>query len=249
MIFYFFLVSLIVQVIFFIPAFFLKSDKLTDFSYALTFIILAFLAFLLSQDTWSQRVLLVMIIVWAIRLGTYLVVRIRSIGKDKRFDNVRENYFKFLIFWVVQGVVAPLVLVPAFLFFLYSQGERGLLGGIFIWLVGLLIETLADIQKYTFYKDSKNETSFLATGLWKYSRHPNYLGEILCWIGVYVFTFTGLVGGNRLIGIIGPATIIILILFFSGIPPLEKSADKKWGKNSQYLAYKRRTALLIPFVF
>ena len=126
------------------------------------------------------------------------------------------------------------VLIPAILF----DGTFYIVGAI-IWIIGLIIESFADAQKFSFKK--KNKGKFIQTGLWKYSRHPNYFGEMLCWIGIYVFA------GVWLWGLISPLYIIALLVFVSGIPLLEKKADAIWGKNKAYQKYKKETSVLIPW--
>jgi steroid 5-alpha reductase family enzyme len=119
--------------------------------------------------------------------------------------------------------------------------------GLGIWFIGLIIEATADIQKYKFKLDKKNKDKFIDIGIWKYSRHPNYFGEILCWVGVYVFVFLSFSISEKLIALIGPLFITTLLLFVSGIPLLEKYADKKWGKEKDYQEYKKNTNILIPW--
>ncbi|MFP4656189.1 MAG: DUF1295 domain-containing protein [Candidatus Woesearchaeota archaeon] len=103
------------------------------------------------------------------------------------------------------------------------------------------IESFSDFQKLTFKKQPKNKGRFIKSGLWKYSRHPNYFGEILCWIGVYVFC------GVWMWGLISPIFITTMLLFVSGIPLLEKKADEKWGGSREYQKYKHETPILIPW--
>lgn len=244
------LISLGIQVLLFIPAYLIKTDKLTDLSYSLTFVILAGLMYLRSDQDILKLILFLMVAVWGFRLGYYLVKRIWKIGKDKRFDDIRINLFKFLSFWVFQGAVIPLVLVPSMLFFnLKTSFSVILVFGFLVWLAGFLVETFSDLQKYKFINNPKNKGKWVNTGLWKISRHPNYFGEILCWVGIYFYTFSSLVGTQKLIALISPLTISTILLFISGIPKLEKKADKKWGSDKNYQEYKRKTAVLIPFIY
>jgi steroid 5-alpha reductase family enzyme len=119
--------------------------------------------------------------------------------------------------------------------------------GILVWIVGFFFESVADQQKYLFKKSLGNKGKWIASGLWKYSRHPNYFGEILCWVGIYIFTTSALSGYSLLVGLISPLFIAGLLIFVTGIPPLERYADKTWGKNKDYLEYKRRTSVLVPW--
>jgi steroid 5-alpha reductase family enzyme len=242
------LISAAIQVILFIPAFLFRTDKLTDLSYGITFIILSFLALLLSEFDPAKLILFIMILLWALRLIIYLFVRIVKIKKDKRFDAIRNNPLKFFGFWFFQGISVWLILISSILF-MDSASKTGILTfiGIAIWGIGLAIETIADLQKFFFIINPKNKGKFISKGLWAYSRHPNYFGEILVWVGIYLFAFSSLMGLDRLFGLISPLYITILLLFVSGIPLLEKRADKRWGDDPDYQKYKRKTSILIPW--
>jgi steroid 5-alpha reductase family enzyme len=130
---------------------------------------------------------------------------------------------------------------------LISPRTLGLIAylGIIIWATGLVIETIADAQKFMFNNDPEKKGRWIDEGLWHYSRHPNYFGEILCWIGIYVYAFYPEFE-QGLVGLISPLFIILLLLFISGIPLLEKASDEKWGHNHEYKKYKRTTSVLIP---
>jgi steroid 5-alpha reductase family enzyme len=243
-------VSLILQLMLFIPAFLFKTDKLTDFSYSLGFVILTVFVYLRNEYSLYKIILVAMVTVWALRLGYYLVLRIRKTGKDKRFDKIRINFWRFLQFWIFQGLVIPFVLLPTF-YFLASEGKFSwmlVIGGM-VWLSGLLIEGFADDQKFRYKNKPENNNIWIDTGLWKYSRHPNYLGEIMCWIGIYLFAYGSLSAAQKIYGVISPLVIAALLLFISGIPILEKKADEKWKESKDYQKYKKRTAILIPFVY
>jgi len=243
-------VSIFIQLILFVPAYRFKTDKLTDLSYSLTFILLAFIAFLGSDAVLPKIILLLMVLVWGLRLGIFLFVRINKISKDSRFDEIRINFFKFLSFWIFQGITVFIVLLPTFFFFQGKTTYSFLLSfGFLVWLTGLITEGFADRQKYIFINNPKNKGKWVDTGLWKYSRHPNYLGEILCWVGIYLYTFEAITTNQRLVGMLSPLTIIVLLLFVTGIPKLEEKADKKWGSNQRYQEYKKKTAALIPFIY
>lgn len=246
-IFFALIISLAIQVILFIPAFIFKTDKLTDFSYSLTFIILTLFLLLTNNISTSKIILATMILIWAFRLGIFLFIRITKIKRDKRFDGVRESFIKFAQFWILQGIAVWVILIPS-IFFLTQDLAMTKLSclGIFVWISGFLIETISDAQKFSFMqRNSKNKSKWISTGLWKYSRHPNYFGEMLCWIGIYLFVVSGLTTSQALISIIGPLFIIFILLFGTGVPKLEQSADKKFGKIKEYQEYKRRTSLVI----
>lgn len=234
----------------FVIAYYFKTDKLTDISYALTFVTLAVIGLINSNGNVPSIILTLMICVWAARLGIYLLKRIRKIGKDDRFDGKREKFWSFLGFWLLQGATVWVVMLPSSMFYSNQSVEVSIISiasifGIGIWLTGLVIETIADYQKYKFINDINNKGKWIDVGLWKYSRHPNYFGEIMLWFGVYLFTLSGLDSVQALVGLIGPLYIATLILFVSGLPLLEKSADKRWGEDQNYQLYKKQTSVLV----
>lgn len=243
------LISLGIQLSFFFFAASFKSDKVTDLSYGLTFIIMSWILVLQNPNpSVVQKQITLLITIWGIRLATYLFIRILKIKKDKRFDGIREDFIKFASFWLFQGISVWIIMLPA-IFVLSSTKAFPITNltyfGSLIWLTGLVLETLADYQKYVFKSDPKNKDIFINSGVWKYSRHPNYFGEMLCWWGIFVIALPYLSGLSYLT-IIGPLFITYILLFVSGIPPLEKRYAKKFADNHQYKKYKENTSLLIP---
>ena len=248
---FYFALALGINLAMFVPAFIFKTDRLTDISYALSFIVLASVAFLNSSLNDAHLVLLVAITVWAVRLGGFLLFRIWKIKRDKRFDDKRDNFVKFLAFWVLQGISVFIVLVSSLLVFDTPDIKLTLLSyfGLAVFAVGLLLEATADIEKYRFNSNPQNKGKWIATGVWGRSRHPNYLGEMLVWIGLYIFGIPVLPLSGLVIGLVSPLYIIVLLLFVSGIPLLEKAADAKWGKDKKYQEYKKHTPALLPKIF
>lgn len=242
-------ISLGMNLLFFLLASTLKTDKFTDFTYGLTFIVLTFLFLLKNQTFYPYQLLLVlMVTLWGIRLITYLLVRILKIKKDSRFDGMREEPLKFLQFWVFQGLTVWIIMLPSV--YLLNETESKLLNpimvsGIIIWVLGLLIETISDWQKFSFKNNPQNKNLWIQSGLWKYSRHPNYFGEMLCWWGIFVFALPFLQGLSWLT-VISPLFITFILLFVSGIPLLEKKYDAKYADNKKYQEYKKKTSVLIP---
>ena len=163
---------------------------------------------------------------------------------------MRSNFKAFGRFWVLQAVTVWVVMLPVVLT-LFKANESALFGklsaiGVLVWALGLSIETVADLQKFEFSAEPKNAGKWIETGLWQYARHPNYFGEILVWIGVYIFTLSVLSGWEVIIAAVSPLFITVLLLKVSGVPILEKSADKRWGKQPAYQAYKKRTNVIVP---
>ncbi|HEU0266427.1 MAG TPA: DUF1295 domain-containing protein [Candidatus Saccharimonadaceae bacterium] len=242
-------IALVINFLLFQVAFRRQSDKLTDFAYALSFIVVTLSAFSLSpHKTGASLVASILVLIWALRLGSFLVLRIRKSSHDKRFDEIRGNYFKFLKFWLGQGLVAWLLLLPL-LFMLSRNSEWSwlVIVGVVVWAIGFIIETIADTQKYRFNSVTKNRGHWISSGIWHYSRHPNYFGEITIWVGMYIIAFSGLPLFEKLIGLVSPVAIFVTLRFISGVPILEKSADKKWGDDTSYKKYRDNTPLLIPW--
>lgn len=232
----------------FVPAFIYKTDKLTDISYALSFVALILFALFRSTQRWPHLILAMLVLWWAARLGGFLLMRIWKKGKDKRFDGMRDNVLLFLRFWLLQGASVFVVLLASLLFMQSESPRINILSvvGAVIFILGLYIESVADLEKWYFTQDKNNKGKWIESGIWARSRHPNYFGEMLVWVGLYAFVVPSLHGNQWFIALLSPVYIIILLFFVSGIPILEKSADKKWGDNKDYRAYKKRVPLLLP---
>jgi steroid 5-alpha reductase family enzyme len=240
--------SLAINLVLFLVAFNRQSDKLTDLSYALSFLAIDITSFLYAGKTdLFSWIIFALPALWAVRIGCFLLIRILKFGSDSRFDDIRTSFLRFGKFWLGQAVTAWILMLPVSLA-LYRGGKISslLIAGVAIWLCGLLIETIADNQKFAFKLDRKNDGKWIQGGLWKYARHPNYFGEILVWCGIYVACFTSLSTVEKLVCLASPILISLLLLFVSGVPLLEKSADQRWGNRKDYQDYKRRSRLLIP---
>ncbi len=248
---YIFIIAVGVQIIMFVPAYLFKTDVFTDLSYSLTFIIITTMAGIIGGFSFPTIMLGILLYVWAIRLGSYLFIRIRRIKKDARFDGMREDPISFLRFWLLQGIAVFIIMIPSSVFLIQSEQVFGLqfIIGWCVSLFGIVFEAIADYQKYVFINNPENKGLWISSGVWKISRHPNYFGEILVWVGIYIavvpsFSFLWIV-----IGFTSPLFIILLLRFGSGVPLLEKSADEKWGNNPQYQEYKLKTPVLVPKIF
>ena len=243
------LISLGLNMFMFIPAYIFRTDKLTDISYAVSFALLGIIGILFGGISTPSLILVIAIILWSFRLGLYLLTRIHKMGRDKRFDEMRNSFWQFGKFWFLQGLTVWIVLIPSLLFLSKSPNNLHLFSyiGLVMWIIGLVIETVADMQKFNFINNSQNKGKWIESGIWKFSRHPNYFGEIFLWFGLYIFTIGAFNLNEILIGFIGPLYIAVLILFVSGVPLLEKGADKRWGDDIEYQRYKKRTSTLIPW--
>ncbi len=241
------MISVGLNVLLFIPAYLYNTDKLTDLSYSLTFIIVAFVSFFKSQQSATHLILLAMVVIWALRLGGFLFIRINKMKRDSRFDEMRSKPWSFFRFWFFQGLSVFIVLAAALALWQQPFDQISPLSylGWVIFGLGLILESVADYQKYRF-NNTKARSTWIDIGIWRISRHPNYLGEIMVWIGVYIFCFTALSGTGRLLALASPIYITAILLYFSGVPLVEKSADKKWGDDKNYQAYKKAVPLLVP---
>ena len=240
-------VSLAINLSMFLVAFWRRSDKLTDISYAVTFATIAIWSFVTSSREWYHALLMALVVVWATRLGGFLLYRVIKKGKDARFDGMRESFTKFGKFWLGQAITVWVMMIPSVFAFNANPSRNWIVPiGVAVWAIGLVCETIADLQKMAFSNNPANKDKWIDTGIWHYSRHPNYFGEILVWVGVYIYTLAGLPLLPAIIGLVSPVFIIILLLFISGIPILEKSADKRWKGDSRYDLYKDQTPVLAP---
>lgn len=237
------------QLLFFVITALFKFDKVTDFAGSTNFIIIALLTLIL-KGSWHFRqvVLTFLAVVWGLRLALFLLMRILNWGEDRRFDEMRSNLGKLAIFWIFQAVWVWTVSLPVTV---VNASDRDpsvqavdVIGWI-MWSVGVSIEAIADQQKLSFKNSPENRGKWCNVGLWKYSRHPNYFGEIFLWWGIFVASTPVLDGAEWLV-ILGPIFLTLLLLFISGIPLLEESADKKFCNMPAYRLYKKTTSPLIP---
>jgi len=241
--------AFLIQWLAFIPAYLLQSEAFFDLTGSITYISVTIIAVLLSPVVDGRSILLLaLVVIWAARLGTFLFRRIRKAGKDARFDELKPSFPRFLSTWTLQGLWVTFTLAAALAAITTTtRKDLGLVAlvGFLIWIFGFGTEAIADAQKSRFRADPKNKGRFIDTGLWSWSRHPNYFGEILLWIGVAIIVLPVL-RGWQWITLISPVFVTLLLTRVSGVPMLEKRADDKWGGQDDYEAYKKRTPVLIP---
>ncbi|MCK6584081.1 MAG: DUF1295 domain-containing protein [Anaerolineales bacterium] len=244
--------AFLIQWLVFIPAYIFQTEKFFDLTGSITYITVTGVALCYSRYSVpldARSILLaVMVVVWAIRLGTFLFSRIQKAGKDDRFDELKPSFIRFLNVWTIQGLWVTFTLAAALVAITTTtRKELDIFAvvGFLIWLLGFIIEVVADAQKSRFNADPANKGKFIQTGLWSRSRHPNYFGEIVLWIGIAIIALPVLQGWAW-IALISPLFVAILLTRISGIPLLQKKADKKWGGQADYEAYKKNTPVLIP---
>lgn len=237
-----------VNVAAYIWAYLNQSDHLTDISYSLCFIGLSTYLFILKGDyTFGRSILLLMVTLWGLRLGGFLIYRISKMGKDYRFDAFRGSWSGFLKFWILQSVSIWIIALPV-IFGLSAESPEFFRAGFSVWLVGWIIEAVADFQKFKFKSLPGNKEHFISTGLYSRIRHPNYLGEILIWTGIFLYVLP-VFSGWSWIAIISPIWLIILLVFISGIPLIDANAKIKYGNNPAYMAYRKKSWYILPYIY
>lgn len=235
----------------FIPAWLRRTESFFDLTGSLTYLSVMGVAVWLSQPLDARRLLLLVLVsIWAVRLGSFLFLRIRKAGKDARFDELKQSFWGFLNVWTIQGLWVSLTLAAALAAVTSTYRSGALIDpyiviGVLVWLAGFAIEVTADLQKSAFRRDAANHGCFIKNGLWSWSRHPNYFGEILLWTGIAVIALPALHGWTY-VTLVSPVFVFALITRVSGIPLLEKKADATWGGQPDYEAYKSSTSVLVP---
>lgn len=233
----------------FIPAAVAKTEHYYDLVGGITYVVTTIVAVVLSSDLDLRATLVAaMVMIWSLRLATFLFRRISKAGSDSRFDEIKTQPLRFLMAWTLQGLWVLLTAAAAWA--VITGGTREPLGavgmfGIVVWLAGFAIEVIADSQKSRFKADPGNKGKFIDVGLWAWSRHPNYFGEIVLWTGVAIIAVPVLVGWQWAT-LISPVFVAFLLIRVSGIPMLEEKADQRWGGQDDYEQYKRRTPVLVP---
>ncbi|XP_038642586.1 uncharacterized protein si:ch211-210c8.6 [Scyliorhinus canicula] len=230
----------------------LQTEKFYDLAGSGTFIILTHLSYRWNSTSYSrQKIQSALITVWGLRLGLFLFFRVLKEGSDRRFNDVRTNPKQFFVYWTLQGVWIFITLLPT-LILNTQEKDRPLCVRDYaawtIWTLGFATEAIADQQKWNFKSDPDNVGKFIQTGLWAYSRHPNYLGEILQWTGLFISASSVMEGVDH-VSVLSPVFLWYLLTHVSGIPILEKQATLKWGHDPDYLKYIKNTPALWPFKF
>lgn len=240
-----------IQVIAFIPAMILRTERFFDLTGSLTFLAISVALVLLTPMPDARSwILAAMVILWAARLGSFLAMRVHKAGSDGRFDEIKGSPVRFLQVWVIQGAWVSITAAAAWIAISTDAAARAPIGwltvvGIVVWLLGMTIEIVADAQKSAFRADPSNKDEFIRTGLWSRSRHPNYFGEIVIWVGVFL-TAAPVLAGWQWVAVLSPLFVILLLTRVSGIPLLEARAEKKWGDRADYVEYRENTPSLIP---
>lgn len=237
-----------VQWLVFLHAWKNRTERYFDLTGSLTYLGVLGLALLLGNSDPRSLLIAALVAIWAIRLGSFLFRRVNQAGHDRRFNQIKQSFPTFLMTWTLQGLWVSLTLACALAAMTTVNAEPlGILAliGTLLWLIGFGIEVVADEQKSAFRADAANRDHFISTGLWAWSRHPNYFGEIVLWVGITLIALPVLSGWQHLT-LISPLFVYLLLTRISGVRMLEHRADRVWGKEENYQAYKARTPVLFP---
>lgn len=226
-----------------------RRNDIADIVWGLVFIV-AVVSALVTVGRTSERSILasVLVFIWGGRLTIRIMIRnLKKKTEDFRYREWREQWGKnfyirsFLQVFMLQGLLALVVVSPVLLVIASDNLPLNLLDllGLAVWMVGFFFEAVGDYQLDAFKREPGSRGRIMQTGLWRYSRHPNYFGEVTMWWGLYLVALSVSKG---YLAMIGPLTITFLILKVSGIPMLEK----KYVDNAAFQEYARRTSAFFP---
>ena len=245
------IISFLLQWTLFIPAYFFQTEKFYDISGSINYVSIVIYIYYNNYTTngfnLGNLIISFLIFIWAIRLGMFLFLRILKDGEDKRFRNIKPSPAKFFMTWTLQATWVSICSLCALTGISSDSGiiiNNLFFLGLTFFVAGFFIEVVADIQKTKFRKNLKNKNTFINTGLWAYSRHPNYLGEISIWAGISVISFSSL-SNLQFVTLISPIFTYVILVYVSGVRLLEASGNKKWGHLKSYKEYIQRTPRLL----
>ena len=241
-----------IQWVAFIPAYIFQTEKFYDLTGSLTYLSVVWYSIFISSNYFTNLnganlAIVLLITFWALRLGSFLFMRIHKDGEDKRFRTIKPSATQFFMTWTLQGLWVSLCSMCALT--AISSNTGVVINGLFylglgLFLYGFITEVIADKQKTAFRAIPENRDKFITTGLWAKSRHPNFFGEILLWTGIAVMSFSSL-DGLQYLTLISPVFTYLLLVYVSGVRMLEARADKKWGHDESYEKYKSETPVLV----
>ena len=245
------ILAFLIQWVAYIPAYVFQTEKFYDLTGSLTYLSVTWYALVLASGDFANAnlantVIVLLISLWAIRLGSFLFMRIHKDGEDKRFRTIKPSATQFFMTWTLQGLWVSLCSMCALTAISSDSGvvvNALFYFGLGLFLLGFSTEIVADNQKSKFRSFPENRDKFITTGLWAKSRHPNYFGEIVLWAGIAVMSFSSLEGWQYLT-LISPIFTYILLVYVSGVRMLEARADIKWGHDENYKKYKSSTPVL-----
>ena len=236
----------------FIPAYVFQTEKFYDLMGSITYLSVMWFSLASTSEQFTALnganiAIVLLITLWALRLGTFLFMRIHKDGEDKRFRSIKPSATQFFMTWTLQGLWVSMCSMCALT---AISSETGVVMntlfyiGLGLFIYGFCIEIIADNQKSKFRSIPENKDKFITTGLWAKSRHPNFFGEIVLWAGIAVMSFSSL-HGLQYLTLISPVFTYLLLVYVSGVRMLEARADKKWGQDVEYVKYKSKTSVLM----
>jgi len=242
-------IGFILHWLIFIPSYIYQTEHYFDLIGSISYISIVLFTFLALNNLDIRSILIgLLIMIWAVRLGSFLFARVKRDGKDNRFTVMKTKFWWFLFTWTIGGLWVFITMAAGLAAMTSAKvvplGWYALIG-IVLWLEGFIFEVVADHQKTRFRSKKENRDKFINEGLWSLSRHPNYYGEITLWFGIAFIAFPVLQGW-QLLTLISPIFVYILLTRISGVTMLERRADKKWGDDPEYQLYKETTSSLIP---
>ena len=242
------LIAFGIQWIVFVPSFLARTEHYFDLTGSLTYASVAVGAAIVAGADMRGWLIAGLVVIWATRLGSFLFIRVKQDGRDGRFDELKISFPRFLMVWTLQGLWVTLTFAAGIA--AITSAARAPLGalawtGVALWTFGFVVESIADAQKRAHRKRDEKASDFITEGLWAWSRHPNYFGEIVLWLGIALIAAEVLVGWQWAT-MISPVFVYVLLTRISGVPMLEAGGKKRWGEDPAYQAYRQSVPVLWP---
>ena len=241
-----------IQIIVFIPSFIFRTEHYYDLTGGITYISTVVMALILKNSYQGIDLISLllgsMVIIWATRLSSFLFLRVKKSGEDVRFKKIKHSFSWFLMTFMLQGMWVFMCIFPALIVIssFNSEINNYAIVGSIVWLFGFLFEIIADNQKSNFNKFNKGE--FISNGLWSITRHPNYFGEFILWLGITIASL-GYIDNYKYVLLLTPIFVYLLLTRVSGVNLLEDIGEKRWGNSKEYQKYKEKTPLFFPKLF
>ena len=241
-----------IQIIVFIPSFIFRTEHYYDLTGGITYISTVVMALILKNSYQCIDLISLllgsMVIIWATRLSSFLFLRVKKSGEDVRFKKIKHSFSWFLMTFMLQGMWVFMCIFPALIVIssFNSEINNYAIVGSIVWLFGFLFEIIADNQKSNFNKFNKGE--FISNGLWSITRHPNYFGEFILWLGITIASL-GYIDNYKYVLLLTRIFVYLLLTRVSGVNLLEEICEKRWGNSKEYQKYKEKTPLFFPKLF
>jgi steroid 5-alpha reductase family enzyme len=235
--------------VWFIISLLIKRNDIADIAWGLGFVAIVIFLFITQTSTLQSNIVYILTLIWGIRLAIHIGFRTKGKPEDFRYKKWRDEWGKYFVLrsylqvYLLQGFFMWIISLPIIVVTMAQNQAISpfILSGSIIWLIGFAFESIGDYQLMLFIKQRQNKSDIMQTGLWKYTRHPNYFGEVLVWWGIFIMVLPIEYG---IWTIISPITISFLLLYVSGIPMLEA----KYKDNLAFQDYKKRTSAFFPML-